>query len=125
MAKRNRGLSERETEVLVLLVNGDLVADIAEKLSIMEKTVAAHKYNLMRKLKAHRLYDLMKYAYENGLAEPPGKYGQAMKKAGMLDWLLIADNLSLVYSDALASGKDVKKIAAGRYAKFLDNAIAP
>ena len=41
------------TGELVLLAEGQSIKDIARKLDLSVKTVDAHKYNLMRKLKIH------------------------------------------------------------------------
>ncbi|MGY5848234.1 response regulator [Salegentibacter sp. HM20] len=52
-------LSTREAEVLNLLASGKRNKDIAEALSINEKTVSTYKTRLMKKLKADNVADLI------------------------------------------------------------------
>lgn len=60
-------LSSREFEVFSLLVMGKRVNDIAEQLSISNKTVSTHKLNLMIKMKLHNTADLIRYSAEHNL----------------------------------------------------------
>lgn len=60
-------LTDREQEVLALLVNGDNNSEIAEKLVISPKTVARHRENIMRKLNLHSRVELVKYAIRKGI----------------------------------------------------------
>ena len=60
-------LSLREREVLQLLAEGKSVREIAEQLFISPKTVESHKYNIMAKLKIHRIPDLVKIAIRKNL----------------------------------------------------------
>ena len=60
-------LSDREREILVLLAEGQSIKDIARKLDLSVKTVDAHKYNLMRKLKIHDRAELIRYAIRKKL----------------------------------------------------------
>jgi len=53
-------LTEREREVLELLLVGEMNKTIAYKLCISDKTVEVHRANLMRKMGAHSLTDLIK-----------------------------------------------------------------
>lgn len=52
-------LSNREFEVFRLLVAGKRVNDIADQLSISNKTVSTHKLNLMMKMKLSNTADLV------------------------------------------------------------------
>ena len=66
-AKGNKGgyfkkLSTREVEVLKLLSNGQRNKEIAEELSINEKTVSTYKARLMKKLNVSNLIDLVNQA---------------------------------------------------------------
>jgi DNA-binding NarL/FixJ family response regulator len=63
-------LSDREREVLQLIAEGCNTKDIAVRLGISEKTVAAHRLNLMRTLDIHSIADLTRYAIREGLVEP-------------------------------------------------------
>ncbi|MDF3079160.1 MAG: response regulator containing a CheY-like receiver domain and an DNA-binding domain [Sphingobacteriaceae bacterium] len=61
-------LTDREIEVLKLLVQELNSREIAEKLFISERTVETHRKNLMRKTKAINMVGLVKYAYAHKLA---------------------------------------------------------
>lgn len=60
-------LSEREFEVFGLLVQGRRVNEIAELLSISNKTVSTHKLNLMVKMKLGNTAALIHYAVQHDL----------------------------------------------------------
>ena len=60
-------LTERERQILQLLVEGFGVREIAEKLFISTKTVGAHRANLMDKLEVGNMVDLVKYALRKGV----------------------------------------------------------
>ncbi len=60
-------LTDREREVLQLLVEGHAPREIAEKLVISPKTVGVHRTNLMEKLGADSLPALVKYAIRKGI----------------------------------------------------------
>ena len=62
-------LSDREFEVLRLLVGGQSVTDAAHALNLSVKTVSTHKANLMRKLGTNNQNDLFRYALKHGLAD--------------------------------------------------------
>lgn len=62
-------LSSRETEVLILLVKGYINKEIAEKLNISLSTVVSHRKNIMEKLGARSLSDVVIYAVLNGYVE--------------------------------------------------------
>lgn len=65
--EKNDSLTEREIEVLRLIVNELNSREIAEKLFISERTVETHRKNLMRKTNATNTVGLVKYAYANKL----------------------------------------------------------
>jgi two-component system response regulator TtrR len=60
--ERLERLTQRERQVLVLIVAGRLNKQIADDLSISIKTVEAHRANIMDKLAARTMADLMKTA---------------------------------------------------------------
>jgi len=60
-------LSDRESEVLLLLVSGKSVNEIATQLSISNKTVSTHKVRLMEKMNVLNMADLVRYTMENNL----------------------------------------------------------
>ncbi|WP_341660745.1 two component system response regulator [Vibrio sp.] len=60
-------LTPREKQVLKLIFEGKRNRDIAEALLIGLKTVETHRMNIMRKLDAHNVADLMKWAHRMGI----------------------------------------------------------
>lgn len=60
-------LSAREVEVAVLLSKGLINKEIAEKLNISITTVISHRKNIMDKLNAKSLADIIIYSVVNGL----------------------------------------------------------
>lgn len=63
-------LTSREREIVQMLAEGKGNKAIAEALAISVKTVDGHRTAVMRKLGAHSLADVVRYAIRNGLAEP-------------------------------------------------------
>jgi len=60
-------LTERERDVLKLLVEGYSIQEVADILVITPKTVEGHKANLMAKLGIHNRIELVKYALRKGI----------------------------------------------------------
>ena len=65
--KKEKGLSEREREVLKYLALGHTNQDIAELLHISVKTVETYKTRVMEKLDLRKRAELVRYAMENGM----------------------------------------------------------
>jgi DNA-binding NarL/FixJ family response regulator len=63
----HRALSDREFEVLRLLVEGKNPGEAAEQLHLSVKTVSTHKTRILEKLGLHSTADLIRYALENKL----------------------------------------------------------
>jgi DNA-binding NarL/FixJ family response regulator len=63
-------LTRRECEILQLLAEGYGNKEVATKLDISVKTAETHRTNMMRKIGAHSLADLVRYAIRNGLVQP-------------------------------------------------------
>lgn len=61
--KPERLLTLRERQVLKLVAEGQRNRDIAQLLSISVKTVETHRLNMMRKLGAHNVADIVNWAY--------------------------------------------------------------
>ena len=59
-------ITERELEIIQLLVNGNRPKEVAEMLHISLYTVNTHKKNIYRKLGVNHSYELAKYALEAG-----------------------------------------------------------
>lgn len=62
-------LSPRETEVAILLAKGLINKEIADKLNISLATAITHRKNIMEKLHARSLADIIVYVIMNGLAD--------------------------------------------------------
>ncbi|OFX17303.1 MAG: hypothetical protein A2033_02500 [Bacteroidetes bacterium GWA2_31_9] len=62
-------LTEREYEILKLILDGNTNPEIAEKLFISIRTVETHKNNIMLKLEIKSVVDLVKYAIKNKIIE--------------------------------------------------------
>lgn len=60
-------LSGRETEVAVLLAKGYINKEVADRLNISLTTAISHRKNIMTKLKARSLADIIIYVVMNGL----------------------------------------------------------
>ncbi len=60
-------ITEREMEVLKLLINEMTSKEIAEKLFISERTVETHRKNLLRKTNSSNIVGLYKYAQSHKL----------------------------------------------------------
>ena len=60
-------LSLREYEVLMQIVNGNTVEEIADNLCISPKTVRSHKSHIMAKLNASNMVELIRLAIRHGL----------------------------------------------------------
>ncbi len=67
-------LTDREREILKLVVESHSSKDVAAKLGISMKTVDNHRSNLMRKLNLHDVASLTRYAIGVGLIE--SRHGQ-------------------------------------------------
>lgn len=63
-------LSEREREVMFLLVRGLSNQEIAEKLVVSASTVQSHRGHILQKLGLETTVDLVRYAIRHGLIEP-------------------------------------------------------
>ena len=62
-------LTNREQEIMKLIVEGVRIKEISEKLFISTKTVENHKINIFKKLKITNIVELVKYASSIGLIE--------------------------------------------------------
>ena len=60
-------LTDREREVLCLVAEGFSNAEIAERLSISQRTAETHRFNLMHKLELKNNAELIHYAIQQGI----------------------------------------------------------
>jgi len=60
-------LTERQQEVLALLVQGNTMKEVAAILKITKRTVAFHKYRMMSVLKISSSAKLISYAVKHGI----------------------------------------------------------
>src|SRR6185295_10841315 len=74
LVDRSKSLTQREHEVLLLVVAGLLNKQIASELGISEKTVNVHRSQVMQKMRADSLAELVKMAERLHLS-PPGTQG--------------------------------------------------
>ncbi len=58
-------LTERQQEVLALLVKGNTMREVATILKITPRTVAFHKYRVMEKLEISSNAELIRYAIKH------------------------------------------------------------
>ncbi len=63
-------ITDRELEVLKLIVQEHTNQEIAEKLYISSRTVDAHRRNLLQKTGARNTAGLVKYAFQHNLVSP-------------------------------------------------------
>jgi DNA-binding NarL/FixJ family response regulator len=63
------GLSDREREIMFLLVRGLSNQQIAEELVISPSTVQTHRTHILQKLELENTIDLVRYAIRHGLIE--------------------------------------------------------
>lgn len=63
-------LSDREYQVLRMIGSGRTVSEIAAALALSVKTISTYRTRLLTKLQMRGNAELMRYAIENGLADP-------------------------------------------------------
>jgi len=69
ITENNKSLSQREIEILKLIVQENSTNQIAEKLFISPRTVDTHRKNILQKTNTKTLVGLIKYAFENKLTD--------------------------------------------------------
>lgn len=71
MSPRAATLTPREREVIKMIAEGRSVKEVANMLGLSVKTVEAHKFNLMRKLRIHNKAQLVTYAIQKKIVNIP------------------------------------------------------
>jgi two-component system response regulator NreC len=74
LSPHERALTAREREVLKLLAEGKTVRAAATVLGLSSKTVDAHKFNLMRKLRIHNKAELVMWAIQKRVVKVPANF---------------------------------------------------
>ena len=69
--ERAPGLTQRELQILQLIVDGKSNKEIADQLDLSVNTVAVHRANIMDALGIHKTAELVVYAIRNGLVNIP------------------------------------------------------
>ena len=69
--ERNSALTQRELEVLQMIVDGKSNKEIAMALELSANTVAVHRANIMNTLGIHKTAELVVYAIRAGLVNVP------------------------------------------------------
>ena len=69
--ERGPGLTQRELQILQLIVDGKSNKEIADQLELSVNTVAVHRANIMDTLRIHKTAELVVYAIRNGLVNIP------------------------------------------------------
>ena len=70
LRRRYESLGPREREVFECLVSGMLNKQIADKLGTTERTIKFHRGQIMRKMEAKSVAELVRFAYALGIAGP-------------------------------------------------------
>ena len=69
--ERSPGLTQRELQILQLIVDGKSNKEIADQLDLSVNTVAVYRANIMDALGIHKTAELVVYAIRNGLVNIP------------------------------------------------------
>ena len=69
--ERNAALTQRELEVLQMIVDGKSNKEIAIALDLSANTIAVHRANIMNSLGIHKTAELVVYAIRAGLVNVP------------------------------------------------------
>jgi len=74
-------LSPRERQVMQLVVSGRLNKEIAHELAVSERTIKLHRAQVMRKMRAESLADLVKQAEKLGPLRLAARHGGYLSRA--------------------------------------------
>ncbi len=69
MTASRHALTNREVEIVTRIANGQSAKEIAFDLGLSPRTVEAHRSNLMRKIGANNVAEVIKFALREGLAK--------------------------------------------------------
>ena len=65
----HESLSDREFEVLCLIGSGKTVGEIANRLSLSDKTISTYRARILEKMHMKTNADLMRYVMQNNLSQ--------------------------------------------------------
>jgi FixJ family two-component response regulator len=82
-ASRIASLTQREREVMDLLIQGKRNKAIASELGISNRTVEAHRAKIMEKMRAHSISDIMRLSYAAGERAPGAVPGETARPNGV------------------------------------------
>jgi FixJ family two-component response regulator len=82
---RFRALSLREQEVMSLVASGLMNKQVAAEIGIVEVTVKVHRHNIMKKLGARSLADLVRMADALGIPHGSSKSERTIRPSGHRD----------------------------------------
>lgn len=63
------GLSQRELQIMMMILDGHKIREIADKLNLSSKTVSTYRYRLFEKLKVKNDSEMARVAIQYGLLE--------------------------------------------------------
>jgi DNA-binding NarL/FixJ family response regulator len=69
--ERGAALTQRELQILQMIVDGKSNKEIASTLDLSANTIAVHRANMMDTLGIHKTAELVVYAIRNGLVNLP------------------------------------------------------
>lgn len=67
----HESLSDREYQVMWMIALGKTLRQIAEELSLSEKTVSTYRTRIMEKMDMKKNTELVRYVMQHGLSESP------------------------------------------------------
>ena len=67
----HEALSDREYQIFLLLASAKTVSEIADSIALSGKTVSTYRKRIMEKMHLRNNVELMRYAIDNNLAQPP------------------------------------------------------
>jgi DNA-binding NarL/FixJ family response regulator len=65
----HEGLSDREFEVMRLIASGKTVGEIANLLSLSDKTISTYRARILEKMGMNNNVEITRYAIQNGLIQ--------------------------------------------------------
>lgn len=99
-------LTQRESEILQLLAEGNCSKDIGAILELSAKTVETHRSNLMRKLRLHSIVELILYAVRTGIIQVPCDAGSSHRLSAGLDDTHINNGNERLVREVMAAVKN-------------------